>query len=480
MIAAANYVRISKDSEALGRGVLRQRTDNSATIKQKQWAEHAVYTDNDTAASRKRGQLPSRPAFTTLCTDIEAGHIQAVVGWDVDRLFRDPLEQERFILLAERAHLHRIATASEEIDVESGEGFLILRIKTAVAAEEVRKLSKRLKRKHDEIAEAGRLPSGFRYGRPFGYDVLSTDGHLTGLVVRVDEAVHIVDAAESILAGDGLHTVIRQWNHAGLPRTVSGGQWTRQTLRQILCGGFHAGLRNHHGNQYPAMWPAIIPMDLHDRLVRKLAIQRTGHRRVPSRSFLIGLIHCARCARPMRTSSAANGRAYHCRAEDGGCGQSINAERTEHHVYRDILHPLLTSPVVADAVRKRDRRTIPPSLITQLDRDSGRLSDLEDAYWTLGTVSRVDYERNKAQLSERIKSNRDLAGTYTIDPCPIPDLLAHVTMVESLWSMWSVEKKASIARYFIETVTVGPAVRGRVFDAGRVGVELRGLRLHQG
>jgi site-specific DNA recombinase len=78
------------------------------------------------------------------------------------------------------------------------------------------------------------------------------------------------DAAERILRGETLYSVVREWQNRGI-RPVVSGQWTVATLAGILSSPRLAGLRQWQGKKYPAQWPAIIDTDTHERLAKLLA-----------------------------------------------------------------------------------------------------------------------------------------------------------------------------------------------------------------
>src|SRR5947209_3431510 len=97
-IRAVIYARISKDLDLGGLGVDRQVRDAKDLARRKRWSVGEVFIENDTSASRKRGgKLARRPEFERLCREVEGGHVDAVIGWELDRIFRDPLEQETFL-----------------------------------------------------------------------------------------------------------------------------------------------------------------------------------------------------------------------------------------------------------------------------------------------------------------------------------------------------------------------------------------------
>jgi len=84
---AGVYARISSDDEGDAPGVRRQREDCLALIERKGWGVAGVFEDNDISAADKRKR---RPGFEQLLAAIDAGELDAIVSWDLDRLVRRP------------------------------------------------------------------------------------------------------------------------------------------------------------------------------------------------------------------------------------------------------------------------------------------------------------------------------------------------------------------------------------------------------
>ena len=95
--------------------------------------------------------------------EIEAGAVEAVVVYHADRLHRHPRELEDFIDLCQRTKT-QLATVSGDVDLSTHEGQLIARIQGEVARKESDDKSRRIRRKHEELANAGKVSGGG--GRP--------------------------------------------------------------------------------------------------------------------------------------------------------------------------------------------------------------------------------------------------------------------------------------------------------------------------
>ena len=116
---------------------------------------------------RHLGDRPANPGRPTSgCSPTSApAPIDAVVAWDLDRLYRQPRELEDLIDLADQKHL-ALATVGGDADLSTDNGRLFARIKGAVAKSETERKCARQKRANKQRAEAGR-PG--RSTVPFGY-----------------------------------------------------------------------------------------------------------------------------------------------------------------------------------------------------------------------------------------------------------------------------------------------------------------------
>src|SRR6476646_2960197 len=150
--SAAIYCRISDDREGRALGVARQESDCRELAARKGWTVADLYVDNDISAADTTRR---RPEYERLLEDVKAGRVDGVIAWDLDRLHRRPAELERFFEAADAAGVRYLATVGGDVDLATGDGLLVARIKGAVAADEVAKIKRRVRRKHQELAEAG-------------------------------------------------------------------------------------------------------------------------------------------------------------------------------------------------------------------------------------------------------------------------------------------------------------------------------------
>jgi DNA invertase Pin-like site-specific DNA recombinase len=149
-------------------------------------------------------------------------------------------------------------------DPVTGDGMLEIEIRTTVAAEEIRKVRRRVKRQKRERAEKGLHQGG---PRPFGY----RSSARTEVVET--EAEVIRQAADRLLRGASQGDVARWLNEQRVP-TARGrvGAWTVSRVRKLLTRADLAGLRevrDENGevvDTVTAAWKPIVTVEEHERL----------------------------------------------------------------------------------------------------------------------------------------------------------------------------------------------------------------------
>src|SRR3954451_13217744 len=146
--AAAIYARISSDPNGDQLGVRRQIEDCQREAERRGWRIADQYVDDDRSAWSGK----SRPEYQRLCEDIERHAVDGVIVWHLDRLTRHPRELEDFVDLCDRKPQTTIALVSGDFDVTTGDGRFMARILAAMARKESDDKSRRIRRKHLELA----------------------------------------------------------------------------------------------------------------------------------------------------------------------------------------------------------------------------------------------------------------------------------------------------------------------------------------
>lgn len=446
MTAAVIYARISPN-DGTSQGVVRQEADCRVFCDSRGWDVSTVLVDNDVSAfSKKR-----RPNYEVLMEGLRARRWDVLVVWHPDRLHRRLDELEEFIDVIEGSAVQVSTVTAGEIDLETPEGRLVARITGAVARKESEDKARRSGRLHLAKAEAGEFKGGVR---PFGFEP-------DGVTVRESEAAEIRTAAERVLAGASLRSVVVDWNER-VP-SVRGGRWQGSSVRRALMSPRTSGLREYRGEVIgPAAWPAILDPDV---VMRMRALIDRPSVPVRARSYLLsGWVVCEPCdramtARPYVGRRGQRARRYLCPSDRGGCGKvGIDAPRLEDLVAREALDWLEAQPIPAPAPQP-DR-----TALADVER---RLVDLAEMF-AASEIGRAEWSAARRSLEAR----RDvLAVPPVLPPVVGRDVRAEWATAEAAGDL---DAKRAIIAAAVDRVVIARTQRGaNRFDPERVDVKWR-------
>jgi site-specific DNA recombinase len=458
VVRAGIYVRISDDRAGEGLGVARQLSDCEALAAAKGWRVVERYEDNDVSAYSGK----PRPAYERMVADIRAGLIEAVVVYNFDRLHRQPGEFEDFYAVCKQAGITgSLATCQGKIDLSSDDGLFMARILAAVAAKESDDKARRIGRKHEEIAQAGR-PSGGG-SRAYGFE-------RDGLSVRESEAMVIRECARRALAGESLRSIASSLNDRGIP-SASGRDWAPQTLRRMLISARIGGMREHKGEiASEAVWPAIIPAAQSAQLRALLTEESRRTNKAARRYLLTRLLRCGRCGQPLVSRPTADGtRCYVCAKGPGfgGCGRlTVRAEQLEQFVIEAVLYRLDSPEMTAalagepgDADAERVRR--------EIEEAQAQLAELAQDYGER-TIGRQEWLAARGPIEQRLHAAQKRLAKLTHSTV-LSDYVGNADALRERWADLPLSGQHAVVAAVLDHLVVRPATRRGFngFDSSR-------------
>lgn len=466
----AIYTRISDDREGRGLGVARQEADCRDLAARRGWTVTEVFTDNDVSATAQR----KRPAYERLLDAIEAGDVDALVVWDIDRLTRRPAELEKFIDLAER-HGVQLASVGGEIDLATPQGRLTARIKGSVARHEAEQIQRRIRRKVEELAGAGKIANGGP--RPFGYHrIYAGEGNRRKILrdeIDAAEAAMVRECADRALAGESLRSIVRDLNTRDI-RTSTGKAWSQQALRGMLRSGRIAGLREHNGVVVgKAVWPAIIEVEQHQQLRALLDVKERPLGSRVRKHYLSGLVSCSDCVErgvKMRVCPQHGKLKYKCMSDAGGCnGRVIGLDDLQDLVDRYVVTRLGDRRLVGELARRDDTGDAEATrLLTAIEADERRLALLQ-ANLTDGDEDGLPEVLAAIRaVRKRLDRTRDELARLAAVPSSVRQA---VGVDLDQWRAFGLDAKRACLQFFVAQILIAPATRGRAtFDPSRVDI----------
>ena len=456
---AALYVRLSRDRDGLSTGPDRQLADCRAMAAARVWDVVGEFVDRDVSAYNPH---IARPAYEAMITELEAGAVDVIVAWKLDRLLRRPRDFEELWerLEARGASLVTVADGIDSTQPLVGE--LVPRLMTTFAKLESQNLSMRAKRKHEEIAAAGRRSGGGR--RPFGLTADWTE-------IVQDEAQEIRAAAEAIIVGSASrYSVAVDWNARGI-RTSCGNLWTQPIVTAMFRSPRLAGARVYRGELVRSgAIPAILELEMWQ--VLQAAIGRRT--RTPAGRFLLsGLLRCSFCGTVMsgQRRFKDHARFYGCKRLAGrrGCGRiNIVAEPLEANIEDRLLAAL--GGELNTAIRAHEERAAAGDELARIQADQAALAQLADDYYVSQLVGRDEYVALRRTLEGRVRDRRrrltSRAGTRLV-----AEAAADPT---TTWSRADLTARRQLLSELVEAIEISPASRkGAPFEPNRVTIHWR-------
>jgi len=447
----AIYVRQSLDKTGEEAAVERQESSCRQLAGAKDWTVAQLYRDNSISATSGR----TRPEFERLLADIEAGTVQNVIVWHLDRLTRSMRDLTRVIEAGQSRRVNIASVHGVSLDLGDPTGVAVATILTAIAAMEVQHKGQRQKAANRQRATKG---NAHWVRRPFGYE-------RTGDKVTVvpKEAAALREAADRVMAGDTLASIVRDFNAAGWTSTV-GKPWNVTSLRRALINPRTAGRRLYNGEDMGAgVWEPIFSEDLHQALEQKLTDprRRTAPDDLNSKYLLSGIAHCGKCGNKMFASPVNSGgktwMVYRC---FGGYCTTRRLDLVDL-VVENIVIGVLSRPDAATLFSgEADSRKLRSKAAELRDRRDALAALLADGLLSPAAVR----EQSGRITSELLSVENALSAAGSLNPAAN---VVHADDVGAAWAALPLGHKRQIIRSLME-VTVLPAGKGVRFKPEQV------------
>jgi site-specific DNA recombinase len=338
------------------------------------------------------GATLERPALKRLLADVEAGRIDCVVVYKVDRLSRSLTDFAKLVDVFEQ-HGVSFVSVTQHFCTTTSMGRLTLNILLSFAQFEREVIGERIRDKFAASRAKGMWMGGIP---PLGYDVSDRK-----LVVNPAEADLVRLIFRRFLDLGSALLLIRELN-AQCYRTKS---WTTQastfregrpfdkgTLYKILRNRTYLGEAVHKGNSYPGEHEPIIDRATWDRVHEVLASnakRRGNEARARTPAPLRGLMRCTHCNSAMTpTHTRRRGRLYRYYI-------CLGASRRGHDTcpVRSIAASEVEALVLAQARRLLASPELVARTISAVRRENGAAEDTEfeegDVIEALGALAPV-------------------------------------------------------------------------------------------
>ncbi|MCO5093601.1 recombinase family protein [Bosea sp. (in: a-proteobacteria)] len=233
------------------------------------------------------GGTMERPGLQRLLADIEAGRIDIVVVYKVDRLTRSLADFAKLVELFD-AHGVSFVSVTQAFNTTSSMGRLTLNVLLSFAQFEREVTGERIR---DKIAASKKKGLWMGGTIPLGYRVEDRK-----LLVEPDEAATVrsifaqylelgsIRALQDALRKQGVRSRTRILSNG---KSVGGVPLTNGPLAYLLKNRTYLGEINHRCQSYPGEHEAIIPAEQFEATQRLVARNTIEHRRLRLRSLAL-------------------------------------------------------------------------------------------------------------------------------------------------------------------------------------------------
>jgi site-specific DNA recombinase len=256
------------------------------------------------------GGTLQRPALKDLLADIEAGQVDLVVVYKVDRLTRSLMDFSKIIETFDARNVSFVSV-TQQFNTANSMGRLTLNMLLSFAQFEREVTAERIR---DKIAASKRKGMWMGGLPPLGYDVRDKK-----LIINPDEAKIVQKLFDLYLEHKSVRKLKAEADRIGF-RTkrriygdkVTGGQpFTRGHLYCLLHNPIYIGEVAHKGETFMGQHDAIIDQNIWEKAQRLLADQapnRSAETNVDRRCLLTGLLFDETGDRLCPTYTKRNGR----------------------------------------------------------------------------------------------------------------------------------------------------------------------------
>ena len=254
-----------------------------------------------------------RPALKQLLSDVEAGKVDMIVVYKIDRLTRSLLDFAQLVQTFEKHHCSFVSV-TQHFNTCDSMGKLTLNILLSFAQFE-RELG--AERVRDKIAASKKKGMWTGGPVPLGYDTKDKK-----LIINEEEAEIVRFIFEDYKRTRSQFQTVRDVNEKGYKpkkritktgKDISKGRFNHAMISNILNNPVYLGKVVYKGEWYTGQHKAIISQDLWDE-TKSLCKVNLGEAFRPSRvikhSLLKGLIECE-CCGPMTPTRSKHGNKYY-------------------------------------------------------------------------------------------------------------------------------------------------------------------------
>ncbi|HQI74743.1 MAG TPA: recombinase family protein [Candidatus Pacearchaeota archaeon] len=380
----------------------------------------AVYTE------AKSAKMPNnRPVFAELIDTIKNGEIDAILCWQMNRLFRNPVDSGNVSWLLQKGVLKAVRTYEREYLPE--DNVVLFSLESGVANQFILDLVKNVKRGVQCKLEKGGTPGI----PPIGY----LNDRLEKTIIIDPERFTIVRKMwDLMLTGNYtapkiLKIANKEWGlRTRKFKRLGGRELSMSGIYKIFTNQYYTGLVIHKDKTYQGNHQPMITFDEYDRVQELLG--RKGKPRPKNHEFAFtGMIRCAECGclitaetkkKYIKSNNTYNHYTYyHCtrKRKDLDCSQKkclredeltaqIDAELAKFTIlpqFKDWALQVLNKQNDQEILNRAKTYEMQQRTLTKTQQELDNLSRMRYRE----EIDEDFYTREKSQLQEKISRLRE-------------------------------------------------------------------------
>lgn len=363
------------------------------------------------------GGTLERPALKRLLADIEAGKIDVVVVYKIDRLSRSLMDFARLVEVFDR-HSVTFVSVTQSFNTTTSMGRLTLNILLSFAQFEREVIGERIR---DKVAASRKKGIWMGGWAPLGYDVKDRK-----LVINEPEANLVRSIFKRFARYKSGIRLVRELAREDA-RNKYGKLIDKGYLYRVLNNRVYLGEAVHKGTPYPGEHEAIVDRDLWDAVhavLKESPRTRANRSKAKTPALLKGLIFASNGMAMTPTHTRKRGKLYRyyvstkvLKAGADACEIGrVPAAEIEAAVI-DQVRRLLQSPEIIVATWREARKSNPKvserqvrAALESFDELWAELFPVEQARLIQLLVERVDVHQNGANVVLKVEGLTSLFG----------------------------------------------------------------------
>jgi site-specific DNA recombinase len=366
------------------------------------------------------GGTLDRPALKRLLTDIEAGKVDVVVVYKIDRLSRSLTDFSRLVEVFDK-HQVTFVSVPQSFNTTTSMGRLTLNVLLSFAQFEREVIGERIRDKFAASRKRGMWMGGWA---PLGYDVRDRK-----LIVNEADAKLVRSIFQRFIAIGSMTKLARELIAENV-RNKYGKPIDKGILYKMLNNPVYIGIARHKGDSYPGEHNAIIDRKVWDKVQARFQEnprKRAAATRAQTPSLLKGIIFDSLGVAMSPTHTRKNGRLYRyylsqtaLKRGPRDCSVArVPAAEVEKIVIDQVRRLLLSPEIIIQTwrtIRKSTRgmteskvrsalRTFEPLWNELFPAEQSRIIGL--------LVERVDIQSDRIDIKLRIAGVSSLVGELT-------------------------------------------------------------------